>query len=201
MEFNDYELIYMAKEKNEDALKYLYEKYKPLLEKKARECSKIIGNKGIEYNDVLQECMIAFQEAIDVFDQDGKALFYTFVNLCVDRQLKSLITKTNRMKNKLFNESISLDNVYDNEESIVEFIKENNTNPEEVLIDLDDESKLYDKIMDGLRDNEKEIFKLKVQGFNYIEIAEKLNKDAKSISNILYRIRNKVKRIINNENK
>ena len=37
MDYNDYELIYMAREQNEDAVKVLTEKYRPLLEKKARD--------------------------------------------------------------------------------------------------------------------------------------------------------------------
>ena len=58
MEYNDFELIYMAKEKNEEAINYLYKKYKPLLEKKAREYYFASKNKGMELSDYLQEAMI-----------------------------------------------------------------------------------------------------------------------------------------------
>lgn len=199
MEYNDFELIYMAKEKNEEAIKYLYDKYKPLLEKKAREYYSVSKNKGVDFSDYLQEAMIGFEEAIISFDNNSNTLFYTFVNICVDRQLKTAFAKLNRAKHKILNEAVSLDYMYDEDYSIGDFVKEDKGNPEELLIEIDEESMLYNKIIDKLNVREKEVFDLKVKGYDYIEIANILKKDTKAITNILYRIRLKVKDIINND--
>ena len=138
MEYNDFELIYMAKEKNEEAIEMLYDKYKPLLDKKARECYLLCKNKGLEYNDFLQEAMIGFEEAIFSFDLNSNTLFYTFVNICVDRQLNTILAKLNRKKHKLLNEAISLDYTYEDNFSISNYVKEDKGNPEELLIDIND---------------------------------------------------------------
>lgn len=196
MEYNDYELIYMAKEKNEDAIKLLYDKYKPLLDKKARECYLLCKNKGLEYNDFLQEAMMGFEEAIISFDPNSSTLFYTFVNVCVDRQLNTILAKLNRKKHKILNEAISLDYTYEDNFSISNYIKEDKGNPEELLIEINDESVLYNKIISKLTKNEKEVLDLKIKGYNYIEIAKVLDKEPKAIANTLYRIRTKVKDII-----
>ena len=43
-EYNDYELIYMVNEKNEDAFSILYEKYQPLLKNMRQAIIKHIKN-------------------------------------------------------------------------------------------------------------------------------------------------------------
>ena len=199
MEYNDFELIYMAKEKNEEAIEMLYDKYKPLLEKKAREYYSLSKNKGVEFSDYLQEAMIGFEEAIISFDNYSNTLFYTFVNLCVDRQLKTAFVKLNRGKHKILNEAISLDYMYKDEVSISDFLKEDKSNPEDLLIEIDDESELYNKILKILTKNEKEVLELKLKGYDYPEIAKIINKDLKAVINFSYRIRLKVKEMLDNK--
>lgn len=196
MKYNDYELIYMAKEKNEEAINYLYKKYKPLLEKKAREYYLICKNKGGEYNDFYQEAMLGFEEAIFDFDPDNNTLFYTFVNICVDRQLKSMFTKLNRVKHKILNEAVSLDYLYDGDSPIIDYIKEDKKNPEDLLIDNDDQFKLYNKIVENLTSYEKKVIDLKIKGYEISEIAKKLKKNPRNISNVLYRIKGKIKELL-----
>lgn len=199
MKYNDNELVYMAKENNEDAINCLYDKYKPLLEKKAREYFNLSNKQGVEYNDFLQEAMIGFEDAINYFDDNSNTLFYTFVNVCVERELKTMLTKVNRNKHKILNDAISLDYVYE-DSTLIDYVKEENTNPEFGMIEDETYKELYDKIVKVLNDNEKEILDLKLKGFSYLEIAKILGKDQRSITNILYRIRIKVKQIMK-ENK
>ena len=106
---NDYELVFLAKEKNEDAINLLHEKYKPLIIKKCKKIYPIVSKKGLEFSDLVQECMIGFEEAINNFREKDNVTFYTFCNICMDRQLKSEITKLNRDKHKILNEAIPID--------------------------------------------------------------------------------------------
>ena len=48
-----------------------------------------------------------------------------------------------------------------------------------------------------LTDFEKQVFELKINGFEYKEIADILDKDSKSIDNALQRIRLKIKNNLN----
>ena len=196
MDYNDYELIYMAREQNEDAVKVLYEKYRPLLEKKARDYYIKDKNKGFEYKDFLQETMVAFEEALDSFDPESSTLFYTFVNICVERQLNTTLLRINRKKHKFINNSISLDYTYEDDFSLNNYIRDDKGNPEDLLIDINNKSVLYNKIICKLTNKEKEILDLKIKGFDYIEIAKILDKEPKAIANTLYRIKTKIKEIL-----
>ena len=141
--------------------------------------------------------MVAFEEALFSFNPDSSTLFYTFVNICVDRQMNSTLLKVNRIKHKNLNESISLDYNYEDDSSIIDFIRDDKNNPENLLFDINNKSVLYNKIICKLTKKEREVLELKINGYNYIEIADVLNRTPKEVSNTLYRIKLKIKEIIN----
>ena len=106
-EYNDYELISLAQEQNEDAIEIIYKKYQPLILKK---CKRYISYlKGLDLEDLIQECYIVLDKSIKSFNQDNNNTFYTFINLCLDRYLVNEYKKNNTSTNKILNESISLD--------------------------------------------------------------------------------------------
>ena len=72
---NDYELIYLAQENNEEAKEMLYQKYKNLIYSNAMNFIYKNASSGIEINDVLLELNIYFEKAISDFDQNGGASF------------------------------------------------------------------------------------------------------------------------------
>ena len=51
---NDYELLYLIEEKNEEAKDLFYEKYKPLVEMKAKRYYSRIQNAGYDLNDLIK---------------------------------------------------------------------------------------------------------------------------------------------------
>ena len=59
MENNDYELVSLAQENNEEAIKILYQKYKPIIIKKSEHAILYLSHHGIEINDIMQEGFIA----------------------------------------------------------------------------------------------------------------------------------------------
>ena len=194
MKYNDYELVSMAHEHNEDAVNMLYEKYKPLIVSKARMAYKYVENKGVELSDVIQEAMIGFDEAIRDFNQDDKTLFYTFACICVDRQLKTMVLKFSRDKHRILNEAISFDNEKD-DINILNFIYDDNDNPENEIVLQEDKEEFMIMVRNSLTDFELEVFNLRVSGYSNGDIANILNKDAKSIENTVQRIKAKVKKI------
>lgn len=196
-DLNDYELVSASQEHNEDAMNILHQKYLPLINKKCRKYMRLLYNKGIELSDLIQECTIGFEEAIQQFNPDDDASFYTFANLCMDRQLMSELTKQNRDKYKFLNEAIPLETIEDeNENNLIDFIQDNTNNPEQGLLSDEEFNELYNKIIDKLTNFEECVFKLKVQGFDYKEIMEILDKDEKSIYNTVQRIKVKIKTVM-----
>lgn len=196
MEYNDYELIDMAHENNEDAINMLYDKYKPLIYSKSREVYKYVNNKGIELSDVIQEAMIGFDEAIRDYNQDDKTLFYTFACICVDRQLKSMMVKFSRDKHKILNEAISFDNEKDNI-NILNFLYDDNDNPEYEIESKESRKEFLNMVKDILTDFELEVFNYRIQGYGISDISKIMGKDSKSIDNTLQRVKNKIKKIYN----
>jgi RNA polymerase sporulation-specific sigma factor len=61
------------------------------------------------------------------------------------------------------------------------------------MFDNEQNNELIEKIKEKLTPLEQQVFELKINNFNYNEIAEILDKDSKSIDNALQRIKNKIK--------
>lgn len=196
-DLNDYELVSVAQEYNEDALNLLHEKYQPLINKKCHKYIKYMQNKGVELSDLIQECMIGFEEAIHNFNPNDNVSFYTFANVCMDRQLMSELTRQNRDKYKFLNEAIPLETIdEDDDTNLIDFIQDNSKNPELGLLSNEEFKELYATISKGLTALEECVFKLKLQGFNYKEISDILDKDEKSIDNAIQRIKTKIRSLM-----
>ena len=193
MKNDDYELVYLAQEGNEDAINIIYDKYKPIIIKKSKNAIVFVTHHGIEINDIMQEGFIGLEEAIRNFSQDSEASFYTFATLCIDRQILNFLRKINGNKDRVLNEAIMLD------DSLEKTLKDS-YDIEEGLLGKDNHIEITKKIKDNLTDFEKSVFDLRIKGYSFEEIAKKLNKDLKSIYNTLQRIRIKVKKIIEIDN-
>ena len=102
-EVNDYELLSIVAD-NEDATEILFKKYRPLIVGIARKFYSSIKNNGCDFNDFVQEAMIAFSMAINTFDEKKDALFFTYAKTCIERRLSTLLRTFNRAKNQLLNE-------------------------------------------------------------------------------------------------
>lgn len=195
-DLNDYELVSVAQEHNEDAINLLHEKYKPLIYKKCRKFMKYLQNKGIELSDLVQECMIGFEEAIHNFNASDDVSFYTFANVCMDRQLMSELTRQNRDKHKFLNEAIPLEITdEENDINLIDVLEDNSSNPEAGLLSDEEFKELYTKISKELTHLEECVFNLRIQGFECKEISDILDKDEKSIYNTLQRIKVKIKNL------
>lgn len=198
-ELNDNELVSLAKEKNEEAINLLHKKYKPLIDLKSKKYYKYISNKGIELGDLIQECLVGFEESIKDFNPDDNVTFYTFTNLCMDRQILTEIKRLNRDKYKILNEAIPLETLdTDTDINLIDYLQDNKDNPELGLLEELEYQELYDKIVSKLTDLEECVFNLKLQNFNYKEIADILDKDPKSIDNAIQRIKTKIKDLQSN---
>lgn len=197
-DLNDYELVNIAQELNEEAINLLHKKYQPLINKKCRKYIKYLHNKGVEISDLIQECTIGFEEAIHNFNPNDDVSFYTFANICMDRQLMSELTKQNRDKYKFLNEALPLETIEDEEDdnNLIDFIQDNSNNPELGLLSNEEFKELYTKISHELTELEECVFKLKIQGFSYKEIADILDKEEKSIDNAIQRIKVKIKSLM-----
>ncbi|MGI6329474.1 MAG: sigma-70 family RNA polymerase sigma factor [Bacilli bacterium] len=195
-DYNDYELLYLIQDNNERATELLYEKYRFIVELKAKKKVRYAKGKGLDYNDLVQEGMIGLSEAIRDYRDDRNAKFSTFANLCIERQIGSALLRANRKKHQILNESLSLeDSIFDNDKPLSDYIPDQQEiDPGEYLIDLESGKEIYDKISSLLTPLEQQVFELKVCGFNYQEIGLIINKSYKSVDSALQRIKSKIRK-------
>lgn len=191
---NDYELLYLVSENNEDAKEIFFDKYKSIVELKAKKLYPYVMNKGYELNDLIQEGMIGLSQAINDYKEQKNVQFSTFASICIERQIMTFVRDVNRQKHKILNDSLSIDSTIDKKgRPLMEIVfDEKNRNPEDSLIELDEEVEMLDKIKSVLTDKEYEVFELRLQGFSYQEMALLLNTTRKSIDGTISRIKSKI---------
>ena len=119
-DIKDEEIIVKIKNGNEQALTYLLNKYKPLVNNKVNKYFII----GAEKEDIIQEGMIGLYKAIKSFDIEKQNTFKTFANICIERQLITAIKTSTRQKHMPLNTCISLNTAaYSNEDDSIELLE------------------------------------------------------------------------------
>ena len=177
---NDNELVYLCNENNEEATNILIDKYKSSILSILREYLKEYNVVGIEVADLYQEGLIGLIHAIDSFDEKKDVTFYTYANACIKSSIISAMRQTFRMKNRILNNSYSLDKlIEDTNNSFYEIIMDEKSDPDKVIMVEEEKQEIFDKIRNILSKNEKVIFELKLKGLSNSEIAMLIDKDKK----------------------
>lgn len=195
---DDEELMYMIRENDETAKSIAYEKYRYIIDIVIRKYARVASFKGIEYNDLYQDALVGFVDALNKYTSDLSSIA-TFITLCVDRKLQNTLRQASTLKSKINKESLSLEYEYDKyKQPLMDIISDNNENNPLVKIEENEnDNELVEKIKKELSDAEKEVFSLMINGLDYLEIALILNKTPKQVDNTRNRIRFKAKKILN----
>lgn len=198
MEFekmSENDIINLAQKRENAAMEYLLEKYKPLVRQKTRKLFLIDGDK----DDLIQEGMIGLFKAVRDYQVGKDAAFRTFADLCISRQLYSAIKKSNRLKNQPLNSYVSIysDEFSDADElagdrTVISSGSDNIANPEAIMIDRENAIDMQNKMFDKLSKMEREVLKRYLEGMTYQGIAADMEKSPKSIDNALQRIKGKI---------
>lgn len=190
----DEELITLIQDGNQDATEYLLKKYSPLVKKSIRTMYLI----GADTEDLSQEGMIGLFKAIQNYQSDNTASFYTFAKVCIDRQIYTAIKASNRKKHSPLNSYISFYSRTSEEDSeLIDNLEAgNDSNPEHVILDKENTTRLEALLEERLSKLEKEVLHYYPEGKSYSDIANRLGKPDKSIDNAVQRIREKVKNLL-----
>jgi len=199
-DYNDEELVYLIRESSSEAKDLLLSKYKYIIDALIKKYSGVIRVLNIDFKDIYQEAYLGFMDAINGYNPDKDSSLKTFVGLCVQRKIQSALRNASRIKNKILNESLSLEQTFqDDKDSLLYTLGDKKEDPLLKILDKENEQVLGDKIKTNLSSFEYEVYSLLVSGLDYNEIALILDKDPKQIDNTIQRIRNKVKKIVNNK--
>ena len=196
---SDEDVIKLIKQGDNQALSYLLERYKELVNIKVGKYYIV----GAEREDTVQEGMIGLFKAIKCFDAQKQNSFKTFANICIERQLITAIKTSNRQKHMPLNSYLSLNNsAYDNEDNDEELINTFDSKTIEDPLDTLMKKEYYeqiestiDKTLSGF---EKQVLNRYIKGESYVDIAAKLDTPVKSVDNAIQRIRKKaIKNLFN----
>lgn len=168
----------------------LFSRYKKIVKQISR--SYFITNGDDE--DLLQEAMIGLHSAIMSYDK-SQGSFHSFANLCIKRRLLSAVKLSNSHKNKMFNNSISLNEeggINNSDGECIFIVPSTDPSPDENLKQKEDYKKLQNYINENLSKYEKKVLNLYLAGLSYSEIAFSLKTTSKSVENALSRLRLKI---------
>lgn len=198
----DEQIVAQIKQGDENALSYLLEKYRELVNIKVGKYFMI----GAEREDIVQEGMIGLFKAIKSYNPEKQNSFKTFANICIERQLITAIKSSNRQKHMPLNSYLSLNTAaYDNnEEDSVELIDTFNSKTIEDPLETITKKEYYEEVKNKVNKNlskfERQVLDRFIKGESYVTIAQKLDSPVKSVDNAIQRIRKKAIKNMFNEN-
>lgn len=196
----DEDLIKIIKSGDKQALNYLIDKYKDLVNMKVSKYFMI----GAEKEDIVQEGLIGLFKAVKSYDLEKQNSFKTFANLCIERQLITAIKTSNRQKHSPLNFYLSLNvSAYDNDETDSSLIDIFESNLIEDPLDTITKKEYYQTVEDAIDKHlssfEKQVLSRYINGKSYVRIAEELNTQVKSVDNAIQRIRKKAIKNMNDD--
>lgn len=197
-EYEDNELYYLICEEDEDAKDILFHKYQYIIDIVIKKYALAAMKYGLEYKDLYQEALVGFSDALNSYQETKNSSLATFITICVDRRLCSILKKSSRHKNIIFLESLSLEHVYEKYNiQLKDIISDNNSHdPLSNITKEEAFDELLEDIKKALSSKEYEVYELLISGLDYTEIAKILHQNAKQIDNAIQRIKQKIKDIL-----
>ena len=195
----DVELVAKAQDGDRRAADTLIDRYKAFVRVKTRAYFLV----GADRDDIVQEGMIGLFKAIRDYSPDKQASFKYFADICITRQIITAVKSATRQKHSPLNSYISLSKpAYEDESerTLIEMLSlRTSLNPEEIMIDKENLKSTEQKIRKILSKFELEVMELYTNGKSYLEIAEMLNKEPKSIDNAIQRVKKKIQKSLMEE--
>ncbi len=143
-------------------------------------------NMGVEAEDLFQEGLIALHTAARTY-RDGEGVsFSAYASRCIRNRLISAVRKVNSDKNRINNNTVSLDYRDDGQ-------CDPQSEPERLLMADEGIKELMELAHDNLSDMEMRVLALYIDGKSYEEISGKLGIPIKSCDNAMQRVRRKLK--------
>ncbi len=171
------------------SLERLFDELKPMVNSVAR---RYFLNGG-DQADLVQEGMIGLYKAFLSYDITEDKPFLAYAKKCVVSQVISAVRSSLALKNSFLSEYISLSDFNLNEAEDTEGIPSTEATPEDVLERREDSRELSTQIRQHLSEFEWRVLGLFLAGLSYKNIADRLDKNTKSIDNAIVRIKNKLK--------
>ena len=194
----DEQLIRKLRNGDKKIIDYIMEKYKNLVRKEANAMYLLGG----ENDDLIQEGMIGLFKAVQDYNVEQDASFFSFAKLCITRQMYSAIEASKRKKHSPLNSYISLYEKGEDQSSLIDTMEaQEETNTEELFVSKEYAELIESRLEESLSDLENRVLYLHLLGTDYRTIAKLLDKSPKTIDNALQRIKGKTEKILESESR
>ncbi len=195
---NDYELLYLVGENNEEVYNSIYAKYKPLIHRMAKTLCENYKSALVEYDDLFQEGMYGLNNAIKNFNGKSGSLFYTLAKLCISREMNGYVAKMLRGKNMILSSAVSFDTPISKNGFVVEDTLYSHDDSVELQFESIEMEKYILDLKYELKDEYMPVYELKLNGFSNAAIATLLDLRYKDVDNYLRSIKKTLRRKIIN---
>lgn len=158
-----------------------------------RVCARPLFLAGGDSEDLIQEGMFGLLSAIREFDPEQGASFRSFAEHCIRMRLYSAIKSASRLKHLPLNDSMPLEQLSDDSSSQLSAAPEYfRRSPEDLVLARESKEELIELCKRRLSRLELQVLDCYLEGLSYRDIAQRLQKDEKSVDNAVQRIRRKL---------
>ena len=185
-QYNDFELLYLIYEGDEEALGIIFKKYDPLIKKKLYD----FKIKNSLYDDFYQEGLIVLYVAVKTYNPSFNKTFTKYFELLLSRRIMTLLRDMKKEHEKVV--VIESDILKDSSESFnySDKMLSDNANHDILLKDNNIPSSM-------LTLSEKDVLAMRYfKGKSSKEIADELNIDVKKVYNALYQAKKKIRTFV-----
>lgn len=179
---SDEELAVLAANGDDESMALLISKVTPVAAAKASSFAKA----RIPDEDLTQEGMLGFLDAVRTFNPENGATFRGYAETCINNRIVSAVRVNYNNKNAALSNAVAFeDNGAD--------IGDTSADPA-VIVSRNDESEYYEKLLSsGLSEFEYKVVMLRLENKSYSDVAKELGCSEKAVDNALQRIKKKMR--------
>ena len=145
-----------------------------------------LANARVAGDDLTQEGMLGFLEAVKGFNPEKGSSFKAYAETCINNRILSAVRASYNNKNAALSKAVPL------EESENE-LSGDESDPAKILSSKDGFEHITGLINSSLSELERQVIILRFFGLSYAEISVKLGCSEKAVDNALQRIRKKMR--------
>lgn len=144
------------------------------------------ANARISGEDLVQEGMLGFLDAVKTFDISKGVPFKAYAEACINNRIVSAVRVNYNNKNAALSSAVSYEAEAANQ-------SDNTTDPANIISEKDETEYLASLLSKGLSGFEKQVVDLRLLDKSYSQIAQELGCSEKAVDNALQRIRKKMR--------
>lgn len=178
----DEELAVLAANGDDESMARLISAVTPIAKAKASK----FADSGVPGEDLTQEGMLGFLDAVRTFDPAKGSSFRAYAETCINNRILSAVRTNFNNKNAALSNAVPLE--YETHE-----MSDSSADPANIISEKIDSERIESLLSEGFSAFEKQVIGLRFLGKSYSQISEELGCSEKAVDNALQRIRKKMR--------